>query len=99
VTERWVREFFQNPARHLENLLGMDPSCSASKSCLTVADELLDQRRAEWRESGQRGKILVGLTYVLGGKIWRRRDDEQANGAHGALARCTGRPIGPSRSL
>jgi hypothetical protein len=58
VTERWVREFFQNPARHLENLLGMDPSCSASKSCLTVAAQTSGGMERVWPAV----KILVGLT-------------------------------------
>jgi hypothetical protein len=42
---------------------------------VAIADELLKQHRAEWRVSSERGKILVGLTHILGESILLDRSE------------------------
>jgi|SRR5215813_2122241 len=74
VTEQWVREFFGDPKRHLE-ILGIEASCLKDTSCLASVDELLQKNKGVWRRSAERGKILVGLTYVLGNSILLQRPE------------------------
>ena len=75
VTERWIGQFFQNPGQYLEDLLGINRSCLQNDSCLTLADELLNERRERWNRSRERGKILVCLTYVLGESLLTDRSE------------------------
>ena len=53
----------------------MDSAYLADNSCLGLADELLKKQRAEWNRSGERGKILVCLAYVLGESLRRERPE------------------------
>ena len=75
VTWHWVQEFFQDPGQHLENLLGVSSFCLATESCLALADELLREQRSNWNKSGERGRILVCLAYVLGESVLRDRPE------------------------
>jgi hypothetical protein len=75
VTGQWVREFFKSPEQQLEGLLGIKSSCLADESCLAFADESLRKNKSDWRKSSDQGKILVGLTYVLGEYILHQRPE------------------------
>src|SRR5262249_2974848 len=65
LTEAWVKEFFENPDAYIRQYFDI-PSCGANPNCADIANGVLGQKKEEWAQSGDKGKILVLLAYMIG---------------------------------
>ncbi len=74
ISAAWADDFLKHPDQEIEKYIGI-PACSSDPSCIEQANSILNKRKAEWKRSPEKCKVLFCLSYIIGSEILKEKKE------------------------